>query len=185
MNSFCPASGSEGEWKEARVRLEAYLRALQLAHLEQQERVVVAVLRQAAIIHAQQPAESPTTIVMNKIQEASEQWIARVVGCGEHVSVSGFVSLFATDAAKKWPAAFLDAEIPPDFQDVLRESHVRAAPDLNISRMVPEPFANPLQDAITLSAPLAELAKNKAPLLARVFAVSLSWLSIWWGNKPR
>jgi hypothetical protein len=185
MNSFCPTSGSEGEWKEARARLEAYLQALQLAPPKQEEQIVGAVLQQVAIKHAQQPAESPTTLVMGEIQHALEQWIMKAVGCGEHDSVSGFVSLFATDAAKKWPAAFLDTEIPPDFQQVLRESHVRAAPDLKVSRMVPEPFANPLQDAIALSAPLAELAKNKAPLMARVFAVSLSWLSIWWGNKPR
>ena len=106
MNSFCPTSGSEAEWKEARARLEAYLRALHLANEEQQERIISVVLQQAAVKHAQNPVESPTALAMNEIRDISEQWFAKLSESGERKCTMGFVLLFATDATKKWPAAF-------------------------------------------------------------------------------
>ena len=185
MNSFCPTSGSEAEWKEARARLGAYLRALHLANEDQQERIISVVLQQAAVKHAQNLVESPTALAMNEIRDISEQWFAKLSESGERNCTMGFVLLFATDATKKWPAAFLATEIPADCQHALKESWVRAAPDLKFSSMVPQPFENPLQDALTLPAPLAELAKDKAPFLAKVFAIVVSWLSIWPGNRLR
>ena len=167
------------------MRLDAYLRALHLANQEQQEWIISAVLFQAAIKHAQKPDENPTTLVMTEIREVSEKWLAKLIESGERVSAAGFISLFAANFMEKWPAAFLSAEVPVEFQLSLRELWVRAAPDLKFSSMVPQPFDNALQDAITLSAPLAELAKNKTPFLVRVFTVMVSWLSIWPGNKLR
>lgn len=190
MNNFRPTSGSESEWKEARARVAAYLRALHLANEERQEWITSAVLLQAAARHAQKPEENPITLAMTEIRDVSEQWLGKLIESGDRVSAAGFVSLFAADTMEKWPAVFLAADIPADFQIALRELWVRAAPDLQLSRMVPQPFDNALQDAIALSAPLAELAKKKAPLLARVFTVvvswiSVSWISIWPGNKLR
>jgi len=93
--------------------------------------------------------------------------------------------LFVIDATQKWPAAFLAEEIPLDFQRALRHCEVNAAPDLKVSRMVPQPFESPLSD-INLPTALGELTKNLSPsIVARAIALVVSGLAFLSGNRMR
>src|SRR6266567_132601 len=115
MTAFYPKHDAEPEWDEARLRVQAYLQALHVTDQEQQERVMVAVLQQAAIKHEKNPQACPTVLAMNEIRGLSEQWFEKLLAPHERAAVTGFVSLFALDATKKWPAVFLADEIPADF----------------------------------------------------------------------
>ncbi len=69
----------ESEWKEARSRLEIYLRALQLTDQKQQERIIQVVLQRAAGKYVETPDQSPTdSATMNEMRELSEQWLEKV-----------------------------------------------------------------------------------------------------------
>lgn len=184
MNNFSPINGTEPEWKEARSRVEAYLTALQLTNPDQRERVTAHILQQAAARHAANPHESPTALAMNEINARSEEWLEKILPSQKRLPVAGLVSLFAVDATKKWPAAFLTEDVPTDFQHALEACEVRAAPDLNVARMVPQPFDNTLQDAMKLPTALGELTKNLSPsLVARAATVVFSGLTLWWAKR--
>jgi hypothetical protein len=171
----------EPEWEEARYRLQAYLRALQLTNPEQQERIISRVLRVAGAKQAEQPGTWPTSLAMNEVRELSERWFGKLLATQERASITGMVALFALDAPKKWPAVFLAEEIPEDFQRAVRECAARAAPDLKVSSMVPQPFENPLPD-VNLPRPLVELTKDLVPLATKLFTLLFS---IWTGNRLR
>ncbi len=174
-----PQSATETERNEARARLRAYLRALQVADEEQQERIVANILQRAVMRREASPGESLTALAMDEVRQLSEQWFGILLAGHERIAVTGLVSLFAIDAAEKWPSAFLADEIPADFYRALRECDVRAAPDLQVSRMVPQPFANPLEEAIKLPSPLGALAKDLAPFVSKVFTTVLAGCFVW------
>jgi hypothetical protein len=185
MNSYRPTNEIEPEWKEARFRLEAYLRALHLTDQEQHQRIISMVLQRAALKQAHQPGADPTVLAMDKIRELSQHWFESVVQPGERAFVPGLVSWFALDATKKWPGVFLAENVPADFSQNLRECEVRAAPDLKVSRMVPQPFDNPLGD-INLPTALGQLTKDLPPsLVTKVAAFVLSGFTLWSGNRLR
>ena len=185
MNSFSQTNGIESEWKEARFRLETYLRALHLAGQEQQERIIQAALQRAGSKHAGNPGESPTALVMNEMCELSEQWFVKVVPPSGRTAGQGFASLFAMDAGKKWPGVFLADEVPANFKQTLRECEVRATPDLKVSRMVPQPFESPLGD-MNLPSALGQLTKDLSPsFVAKAVALILSGFAFLSGNRLR
>jgi hypothetical protein len=185
MNSFSPENDVEPEWREARCRVEAYLRALDFSDCEQQQRIISVVLQRAVAKHAQTPGESPTVLAMNEICDLLEQWFQKVMQPPGHASATGFAPLFAIDATQKWPAAFLADEVPADFRQILRECEVRAAPDLRVSRMVPQPFDSPLGD-MNLPGALGQLTKDLSPsLVAKVTAFIVSGIAFLSGNRLR
>jgi len=185
MNSFCPTNGSEPEWNEARDRVEAFLRALHLYDVEQQQRIVSLVLQRAALKQAQNPGESPTGLAMREIRDLSEEWFQKVAEPAERASATGLVSLFALDATKKWPHHFLAENVPVELRQSLQRCEVRAAPDLKVSRMVPQPFDSPLGD-LTIPTALGQLTKDLSPsLVAKVVAFVLSGFTLWSGNRLR
>ena len=48
------------------------------------------------------------------------------------------VALLVADATERWPYAFLDeANIPSDFAQAMKQSSLKAGPDLAVSSMVP------------------------------------------------
>ncbi len=127
----------------------------------------------------------PTALVMNEMRELSEQWLEKVTPPSERTADRGLVSLFAIDAGEKWPAVFLAEEVPADFRQTLRECEVRAAPDLMVSRMVPQPFESPLGD-LSLPGALGQLTKDLSPsLVAKVTAFILSGIAFFSGNRLR
>jgi hypothetical protein len=189
MNDFFPETSSDLEWRAARSRLEDYLRAWRLANGEQRDRIVLRVLERAARKQAEHRGLCPTVLVMKEIRADLDRWFEQHLAspeCSpERSAVKGFVAWFALDAPEKWPAAFLAQDIPADFQQALLASNVRAAPDLRIASMLPQPFANPLRAAIQLPAPVGKLARELAPLVAKATAAVLSALSILSGVRLR
>jgi len=146
MTTFFPNTGSETEWNAAYYRLEDYLRALHVVNKLHQSQIILRLLQAAAVRHAADSGQSPTTIALHEAQAAIDQWCERVLRQQERGWVNGRISLLITDAAEKWPALFLANEIPSDFERVMQESQVQAGPDLQVSSMVPRPIddINPL-----------------------------------------
>ena len=95
------------------------------------------------------------------------------------------LSLLATETPEKWSAAFLAEDIPADFQRELFPCPVRAVPDLKVSSMVPQPFANPLRAAVKLPIPVGKLTQDLAPLMTKAAASVLSVFSILLGVRLR
>jgi hypothetical protein len=185
MNNFSPMKDIESEWKEARYRLEIYLRTLHLTDPQQQERIIHVVLQRAAGKYAENADQHPTALVMKEMHDLSEQWLAKITQPSERMADRGLVSLFAIDAGEKWPVVFLAEEVPADFKQTLQQCEVRAAPDLRVSRMVPQPFESPLGD-MNLPSALGQLTKDLSPsLVAKVAAVILSGIAFLSGNRMR
>ena len=180
-----PTSSRETEWNEAHSRVRAYLVALQVADGGQRDRILSAVLQQAAAKQAEHPGESPTVLAMNEFHSLAEAWFAKRLVTPERAAVRGVVSLSAIDAAKKWPSAFLAEDVPLDFQRALRECEVSAAPDLKVSRMVPQPFESSLPD-LNLPNALGELTKNLSPsVVTKAVALLMSGVAFLFGNRMR
>ena len=140
MTTFFPKTGSETEWNAAYYRLEDYLRALRVVNKVQQSQIILRCLQAAAVRHALDPDQSPTTLALDEVQAAIDQWCERILQRHERVWVTGRISMLIADAMEKWPTVFLSDETAPDFQRLMRESDVRAGPDLQVSRMVPRPM---------------------------------------------
>ena len=88
---------------------------------------------------------------MEEFRADMERWLERnLAPCGR-VSVA---ALSALDTPAQWAASFLAEDIPLDFQCALQDCKVRAVPDLQVASMVPQPFDNPLRDALNLPVPL-------------------------------
>lgn len=186
MNDLDPTTRvHHAEWAEAEARVRSYLQALELTDRERQEFIVKAVLQRAAAKREENPGANPTALAMEEIHSVSEQWIQSLLANTERPAARGFISLFAIDAPKKWPEAFLADVVPADFRRALCECEISAAPDLKVTRMVPQPFDNLLGD-LNLPNALGELTKNLSPsVVGRAAALVLSTISFLLGNRMR
>jgi hypothetical protein len=149
MRNFFPETGSEAEWNAAYYRLEDYLRALHVVNKVRQSQIILRLLQAAAVKHALNPDQSPTTLALELAYAAMDRWFEKILPRPDRVAVVGPLSLLITDAAEKWPTVFLSDEVPLDFYRVMQESQVRAGPDLQVSSMVPRPIdISPLVETI-------------------------------------
>jgi len=95
----------------------------------------------------------------------------------------GLISLLAVDAPARWPILFLRDELPREFVREMRDSDVRAGPDLQVSSMVPRPIdVSPLLDPLHLSGAWEKISSWSLAILAVVvglaaFSVSLFLIS--------
>jgi hypothetical protein len=137
MKLFFPTTGSEAEWNAAYYRLEDYFRALRLVNKVHQSQVILRLLESAAVRHAQDPSQNPTALAMDEARAMMDRWFAEVFGQRERLNVVGLISLLAVDVPERWPLAFPCGEIPAELRRDLRESDVRAGPDLLMSSMTP------------------------------------------------
>jgi hypothetical protein len=174
MNNIFPKTGSELEWAAAGRRLEDYLRALQVFDRGQQNQIILRVLERAAGKQAANPTLCPTVLAMEEIRAAMDQWFEQIFSSRDRASVRGFIALLAIDAPNKWPAAFLAENVPSDFRCAMLQSEIRAAPDLRVSNMVPQPFANPLRDGINWPDAGGRLARRLPPLVMKGTTAVLS-----------
>ena len=173
MSTFHPMTGSEAEWNAAFYRLEDYCRALRLVNKVQQSQVILGWLESAAARHAQDPQLNPTALAMVEARAAMDHWFEGIFGRRERLSVVGLISLLAVDAPEKWPLGFPSDDIPIELQRELRESDVRAGPNLAISSMTPRPIdvgplLNPTHFAETLEKAGRGLALVAVVVLATV-----------------
>lgn len=172
------------DWAEARSRVEAYLKALCLVNPQQQERIVSMVLAQARARHARNPTEKPVAVAMTTLRESSDQWFKHCLPSQEHVSRPALLSLYALDAQKEWPEAYLSDPVPPALENGLQRCDIRAGPDISLARMVPQPLETPLREAMQLPTALTELTRNLSPsLVAKAAAFLFSGFSLWWTKR--
>jgi hypothetical protein len=147
MNLFFPGTGTDAEWNAAYYRLEDYLRAMHLTNKLHQNQIIMRILRVAAERHALNPEIPPTTLALEAAQTEMDTWFKTILADQDRSPIAGRVSLLITEAAQKWPDAFLNPQPHPECKRALAESEVRAGPDLRVSSMVTRPFDfGPLAD---------------------------------------
>jgi hypothetical protein len=175
VRTFFPTTGSEADWNVAFYRLEDYFRALRFVNKLHQSQIILRLLESAAARHAQDPSQNPTVLAMEEARAAMERWFEGIFGHRERLSVVGLISLLAVDAPERWPLAFPQDEIPVELGRELRESDVRAGPDLLVSSMTPRPIdVGPLLEPIDLSETLGMAGRGLAIFAAVILGVGVS-----------
>lgn len=176
MKPFFPATGAEADWNAAYYRLEDYLRALRVINKVHQSQAILGILERAAARHAQDPTQNPTELAMQEARDAMNRWFEGILGRRERIAVVGLISILAVDAPDHWPAAFLSDDLPAELRVALRESDVRAGPDLEVSSMVPRAIdVSPLLDPIDLPGTLEKAWRGLAFLAAAVLLGVISF----------
>lgn len=142
LNSFRPKTGTLEQWNAAYVRVEDYLRAHRIHNRLHQSRLILRVLSAAAGRHGQDPALDPVTLAIEETDRVMDGWFAGLLGekglPHDRITAEGRVALLVADGISRWPYAFLDDQnIPPDFAQAMKQSSLRAGPDLAVSSMVP------------------------------------------------
>jgi hypothetical protein len=142
LSSFRPRTGTLEQWNAAYVRVEDYLRAHRIHNRLHQSRLIQRVLSAAAGRHAQDPRLDPVTLAIEETDRLMDRWFAELLDekdlPHERIAAEGRVALLVADGTSRWPYAFLDEEnIPADFAQTMRQSSLKAGPDLAVSSMVP------------------------------------------------
>jgi hypothetical protein len=143
--AFRPKTGTMESWNAAYVRVEDYLRAHRIHNRLHQSRLIQKILERAARRHEAHPALDPTMVAAEETEALMDAWFAEVLDekdqPHDRLAIDGRVSLLLCDGPERWPYAFLDeANIPADFVQAMRSSHLEAGPDLAVSSMVPRPI---------------------------------------------
>jgi len=176
MISFLPTTGSESEWNAAYYRLEDYLRALHVVNRAQQSQIILRLMQAAAAKHARDTSRNPVELVMAEADSALEQWFAQILPDERRADVMGYVALHITDGLEKWPTAFLEDDVPVEFQRAMRENDTQAGPALEISSMVPRPIDVPLVENFFADAPAK--SQKGTVLLASVAVMLIATLAV-------
>ena len=142
LTTFRPRTGTMEAWNAAYVRSEDYLRAHRIHNRLHQSRLIQAVLERAARRHAENPALDPTTLAAEEMGRMMDDWFATVLNVQnvphDRIAIEGRLALLISDGPEKWPYAFLDKRTPPeDFTQAMRNSSIKAGPDMSVSSMVP------------------------------------------------
>jgi hypothetical protein len=142
LNSFRPKTGTLDQWNAAYVRVEDYLRAHRIHNRLHQSRLIQRVLSAAAGRHEQNPALDPVTLAIEETDRVMDGWFAELLGekglPHDRIAAEGRVALLVADGTSRWPFAFLeDRNIPADFAQAMKQSSLKAGPDLAVSSMVP------------------------------------------------
>ncbi|MFA5262420.1 MAG: hypothetical protein WC378_01245 [Opitutaceae bacterium] len=153
LSDFRPRTGTLDQWNAAYVRVEDYLRAHRLHNRLHQSRLIQLILEQAAHRHAEHPNQDPTTLAALETEKMMDVWFGKVLDetdrPHERIAIDGRVALLLCDGPVRWPFAFLEEEnIPPEFSKAMKESSIKAGPDLAVSNMVPRPIdLGPISEA--------------------------------------
>jgi hypothetical protein len=142
LNSFRPKTGTLEQWNSAYVRVEDYLRAHRIHNRLHQSRLILRVLSAAAARHEQDPRLDPVTLAIEETDRVMDSWFAGLLGekglPHDRLAAEGRVALLVADGTQRWPYAFLeDRNIPDDFAQAMKQSSLKAGPDLAVSSMVP------------------------------------------------
>jgi hypothetical protein len=142
LNSFRPTTGSLEQWNAAYVRVEDYLRAHRIHNRLHQSRLIQRILSEAARRHAKSPALDPATLAIEETDRLMDGWFAVLLGekglSHDRIATEGRVALLLSEGMQRWPFAFLDERnIPHEFAQAMKQSSLKAGPDLTVSSMVP------------------------------------------------
>ncbi len=150
--AFRPSTGTPAQWSAAFARVEEYLRAHRVHDRLHQIRLINRILNRAAIRHAADPSVEPTVFAAEEIEAEMDAWFLAVLGEREaprhSIAVDGRVALLLSDGIEKWPQTVLAADVPVELIQAMRDSSMRAGPDMAVSSMVPRPIEfGPIPDA--------------------------------------
>jgi len=142
--TFRPTTGTLDQWNAAYLRVEDYLRAHRMHNRLHQVRLIQRILERAAKRHAAEPKLDPTVLAAEETEALMDAWFGEMLDDRgqphERIAVDGRVALLLSDGTRKWPYAFLDEEVPPEFVAAMRATSMRAGPDMTLSSMVPRPI---------------------------------------------
>jgi hypothetical protein len=142
LDSFRPTTGTLEQWNAAYVRVEDYLRAHRIHNRLHQSRLIQRVLIAAAQLHRRNPALDPATLAIEETDRLMDRWFGELLDekglPHDRIAAEGRVALLLADGMQRWPYAFLEEnDIPREFTGAIRQSSIKAGPDLAISSMVP------------------------------------------------
>ncbi|MBL9199205.1 MAG: hypothetical protein JNL39_01810 [Opitutaceae bacterium] len=142
--AFRPKTGTMEQWNAAYVRVEDYLRAHRIHNRLHQSRLIQQVLERAAQRHEANPALSPTVLAAEEIEALMDLWFGEIFDerdqPHERIAVDGRLALLLCDGAQRWPYAFLDRQVPKEFEEAMRGVAVHAGPEMKFSSMAPRPI---------------------------------------------
>lgn len=141
LGAFRPKTGTLEQWNAAYGRVEDYLRAHRIHNRLHQSRLILRVLAAAAARHEQNPAADPVTLAIEEADRMMDGWFGELLDekelPHERIAAEGRVAMLVSDGASRWPFAFLeDGSIPPEFAQAMKQSSLKAGPDLAVSSMV-------------------------------------------------
>ena len=142
LGSFRPKTGTLEQWNAAFVRVEDYLRAHRIHNRIHQSRLIQRVLLAAAARHEQNPALDPATLAIEETDRLMDGWFGELLDekdlPHDRIAVEGRVALLLADGMDRWPFVFLaEQNIPAEFVQLMKQSSMKAGPDLAVSSMVP------------------------------------------------
>jgi hypothetical protein len=141
LDSFRPRTGTLEQWNAAYVRVEDYLRAHRIHNRLHQSRLILQVLGAAALRHERDPAADPVTLAVEETDRLMDAWFGELLDekglPHDRIAAEGRVAMLVSDGASRWPYAFLDERhIPAEFAQAMKQSSIKAGPDLAVSSMV-------------------------------------------------
>lgn len=143
-DGFRPSTGTLDQWNAAYLRVEDYLRAHRMHNRLHQVRLITRILERAAVRHAADSKLDPTVLAAEETEALMDAWFGEMLGeqgqPHERIAVDGRVALLLSDGTTKFPYAFLDDHVPPEFVAAMRATSMRAGPDMSLSSMVPRPI---------------------------------------------
>ena len=142
LGSFRPKTGTLEQWNAAYVRVEDYLRAHRIHNRLHQSRLIQRVLSAAAARHDQNPALDPATLAIEETDRLMDGWFGELLDEKElshdRIAAEGRVALLLADGMDRWPFVFLSEQnVPAEFVQLMKQSSMKAGPDLTVSSMVP------------------------------------------------
>jgi hypothetical protein len=142
LDTFRPKTGTLEQWNAAYVRVEDYLRAHRVHNRLHQSRLIQRVLVAAARLHEQRPALDPATLAVEETDRLMDAWFGELLGekdlPHDRIATEGRVALLLADALQRWPYVFLEKDkVPVEFLQAVKQSSIKAGPDLAVSSMVP------------------------------------------------
>lgn len=137
---FTPSTGTPDEWNAAFSRVDDFFRA----HRVRQTFLILDVLKTAALRHAQNPTDSPTTLAVKEARERVDRWLLKIMAGTDITEArqvpNGLLAFLLHDGPRQFPEAFLHHQPPRTLVDGMRQRILEAGPDLQVSNMVPRPI---------------------------------------------
>jgi hypothetical protein len=135
----------ETVWDEAYSRVESYLRAHQIHRRLLLSRLVNKILTRAMEVYAEDQEKDPVVVAMNEADRTMAVWFDRILLQEDvrhkRISTRGRLALLMGDVPNRWPEHFLlEDQVPQQMTDAMRESYLKAGPDLRFSNMSPRPI---------------------------------------------
>jgi hypothetical protein len=123
------------DWDAACLRLEDYLRAHGVESRERLLSLTLEMIREARILHEQNPAQSPLQTTMELAIGRTDAWFCTLAEVPEN-SARTRVAFFSPPIQAKWASAFLLPSPPGELLAEVRSAGIEAGPALDFQSVV-------------------------------------------------